>query len=391
MVNTPGHDNFPDPSRPIPNGDGSSDSLVLSEGTVQRHVAVQDSGSPLPLMSVGKNMNLKKGTLWGGSPGDASGKNSPPPPVLGVVGYGVVGDSASPRPPSTGGKHGSRELMQQAGAMAPSPSRPKGTGTLCNGAALAGASCASSAPPTISCVSLSLDTPLASRRLVSAAAPIPSIPLPPHQQQATPILRNGSPTFAAPSSSTASPAMRIDPTGSSVPPFPTAEPPGYLRRGGPEELSWLQAQHLEAQKLYAQLGAHLSRVQQESMAMRSSLLAQQHNGGGGEAASPETPHVPDSPGEDEEAEGAGGLTPRTEGASARLVRRGSISGLRAPSLPYHPLVTRGAPMTRGRYDAGASLASRLVDPRRLGASAALDPPTSGSSHPCHALFLFAHP
>ena len=47
---------------------------------------------------------------------------------------------------------------------------------------------------------------------------------------------------------------------------------------GPEELAWLHQQLAEGRKAYAALASQLQRVQQESVAMRSSLLAQRTPG-----------------------------------------------------------------------------------------------------------------
>ena len=108
-----------------------------------------------------------------------------------------------------------------------------------------------------------------------------------------------------------------------IPPFPSAEPPNSVRRGGREELVWLQAQHAEAQKLYLQLGSHLSRVQQELMAIRSSLVAQ----GGG----PVTPRAHSSHDGDAEAEerddGARGVLARASSATALGIQRGVAVGM----------------------------------------------------------------
>ena len=78
-------------------GSDTHESLIISDGTVQRvHGAAEVPSSPLPLLGVGKNINLKKGAMWGAQ--DAGTKNPTPP--LTIVGSAFNGDATTPRPPS---------------------------------------------------------------------------------------------------------------------------------------------------------------------------------------------------------------------------------------------------------------------------------------------------
>ena len=223
-------------------------------------------------------MQLKKGSLWGNK---EPGRETPPPPPLGVVGQSLS-DGPTPRSGSNGGIRPPesptslpKEGSSPGGGGMSSAGSEKSTGSKKNGRLSAGGPASDSGTANVSNVMLTLDAPMQQRRLVS------SIPLPPHQQATTPTLRNSNSNIAmnAYQASTgmgmgSSPiAMRID----DFPTFPVAEPPSGMARGGSEELSWLREQLADGQKIYQQIATSLQRVQQESVAIRSSLLAQQQN------------------------------------------------------------------------------------------------------------------
>ena len=270
---------------------GSHSSLVIAEGQVQRHDGADGAASPLPMLGVGGSMKLKKEAVWGK---EEPGKKSPPPPTRGVVGRSCTGDAGgtkSPRPNSS-------TPVRNGEGSSPLGGKPR----VLSGGSGTPASCG--APASVSNVTLTLETP--GRHLVS------TIPMPPHQQRATPQLRaaseaagGGAPSGAPSSLEPTPPSMRI------VPAFPSPQPPPHVARGGPQEIEWVHAQLAEGLRLYDKLAMQLQRAQQESVAIRSSLLAQQQNAA-------DTLHEPGTPGAGLDDEG---------GANAGTPRRGSISSL----------------------------------------------------------------
>ena len=76
------------------------------------------------------------------------------------------------------------------------------------------------------------------------------------------------------------------------PAFPAQEPPATLAKGSSEEAAWLRTQLTAGARLHTQLVGQLQRLQQESAAIHSSLLAQQHNP---LAAADSSPHDDESP------------------------------------------------------------------------------------------------
>ena len=343
------------------NGLTNSVDPPLSAEQPQQHHAVNPATSALQNGVVGGS-KLKKGTLWGQSePGRPA-----VPPAFGVVGCSYSGDvvgRVSPRPTSQGRSLSRGGPYSMDGCMSP-PTTSHGRSAIVHGSVPLG----ERQQPSVNNLELSCETPSISSRRLAAAASVPGRAAGPYGGPVAPpgtAGRGGSSggggggggTSKGSSSPSDSPAsqrgdatpaqleamaaaraaldgtgsheaqvMRLEHGGSStggaggaIPPFPSADdaPPT-----GEAEGAWLRAQLAEGAKLYSQLGAQLQRVQQESHAIRSSLLAQQQNSYGSSSS-----RHPDGDDDDDYMDSPDG-TPR--GNPRQLMKRGSISNLLPP-------------------------------------------------------------
>ena len=310
--------------------------------------STEDPSAPLPLMQVGHGgIKLKKS--WG--PGE-NGKATPPP-ALGVVGCGFS-DTASgvtPRPPSSPKRppsHGNGHAEYYLSPPASAGGRNLALGSVALG------------PPSQQAVSkldLVLDSPpITSRRLAPAAGG------PRRSPSGTNVLA-ASVSPGAQRQQQQQQVMRIDQDGAggdigggpSNFPSASAAPPAGVEVGGADEVRWLRAQLAEGGRQHQQLAANLQRVQQESHAFRSSLLAQQQNQRGDESERREE-------GSGDERGGGGGDSSSGSASphpNRGLVRRGSISnmlppGQRPPSsgaAKKNRLIRKRAPqLSRGGTD-----------------------------------------
>ena len=259
--------------------------------------SINPASGALQAMQVGEGrsgMKLKKGTLWGQS---ETGRPTPPP-TFGVVGCSCNGDgTSSPRPPSSV-RGVSRGGTARSGETSPSPpSTSHGRDKLAHGSVPLGAP----TQPTVNKLELSFDSPLMSSRKLTAATPgratgpyggPASLPSTDRSAQhlngdATPAQREAMAAARAmldgPAGGAGGPSqvMRIEQgrDGSSATSFPSAAaaPPEGVSAGGADEIRWLREQLAAGERLYSQLEGNLQRVQQESHAIRSSLMAQQRN------------------------------------------------------------------------------------------------------------------
>jgi len=266
--------------------------------------------SQMPLLSLGKpetgnGLRLKKGTLWGPPDLNAKAGGKPGPP-LGVQGRSFEGkDGASPasegsrqspRPPSSSP---SLAAAARTGVRSPSKRESGGLQPTQNGhpPRSGGPVHLQARHSEISSVVLTLDSPvggpIAHRRLQPSPHQLKQQALAAgRSQQQSPTKPSGpggvrlfdggaGPSgIGAPVGGPQSQVMRID---SSVPDGGGAsggyprdlELPESIPPGGEDEIAWLRMRLTEGLSRNEQLVAQLQRVQQESLGLRSTLIAQQ--------------------------------------------------------------------------------------------------------------------
>ena len=233
------------------------------------HRASIGGDEPINMLHVGPaaagGIKLKKGTMWGTGP--ESGKKLSSSPVLGVVGVGANGSTSpasSPRPPST-------------------PTRPVGAERVGSFPAKRGPLSSLSGHSTPSPSGVDSAAAIVSRRLSPSVSPT-NLPL--RSLSSSSVISRG----AASAIGADGPKVVLQSGGgggtdAELLAFPPTELPDGVAHGGGAEIEFLRAQLDAARTVHARLHGDLQRAQQESYAIRSSLLAQQQNGGGDDGSS----------------------------------------------------------------------------------------------------------
>lgn len=351
--------------------------------------------SQMPLLSLGKpetgnGLRLKKGTLWGPPDLNAKAGGKPGPP-LGVQGRSFEGkDGASPasegsrqspRPPSSSP---SLAAAARTGVRSPSKRESGGLQPTQNGhpPRSGGPVHLQARHSEISSVVLTLDSPvggpIAHRRLQPSPHQLKQQALAAgRSQQQSPTKPSGpggvrlfdggaGPSgIGAPVGGPQSQVMRID---SSVPDGGGAsggyprdlELPESIPPGGEDEIAWLRMRLTEGLSRNEQLVAQLQRVQQESLGLRSTLIAQQ-------GAKPAAAAAAD--GAEDQLGSLGTGTPRGVRAAPRLARasrRACPRSLAAPCsrVPRRACVDLGLPRPSASLGP-RRLSTRLLAPSRL--------------------------
>ena len=283
--------------------------IGMADGSSPQSNRTQPDASALPLLGVGNNFRLKKGTMWGA---DGKGAGKLAQPVLSVSGRGFEGDVGggaranslgSPRPPSSStghgrsGVHSSPASADRRGMTARVQQLHHGHMAASPGAAVSSVLLTLESPPitsrrlapsAISAKQATLSAAAAAAAAAAAGAVVNGMPAtvslnsPLKAQGHIHGLNGATPTNINNGSSIdldhphGRDIMRIDTNGcqNTIQPACTSLP-NFVVSGGESEIAWLREKLAEGLARNEQLAAQLQRVQQESHGLRSTLLAQQ--------------------------------------------------------------------------------------------------------------------